>query len=193
MKKYKIGFNSEGKFKTKIDKKETREYSIWRSILRRCYSKEYHDKYPTYIGCSIDKTWLDFQIFAEWYEKNYITDYLIDKDILFKGNKIYGPDTCCFVPLDISNLLIKRDNKRNDTLIGVSFNNQKQDINKYSSQISICGNIKHLVFFPDEISAFEVYKITKEKHIKDIANKWKNEIPENVYLSLYNYIIEITD
>lgn len=36
-------------------------------------------------------------------------------------------------------------------------------------------------------------KHTKEKHIKKIANKFKNNIPKKLYDALYNYEVEITD
>lgn len=29
----------------------------------------------------------------------------LDKDIFIKGNKVYGPDTCCLVPIRVNALL----------------------------------------------------------------------------------------
>ena len=43
----------------------------------------------------------------------------LDKDILVKGNKIYSPDTCCFVPKEVNTVFTKRQSKRGDYPIGV--------------------------------------------------------------------------
>lgn len=41
--------------------------------------------------------------------------------------------------------------------------------------------------------AFYKYKEAKELYIKEVADKWKNQIPEKVHNALYNYVVEITD
>lgn len=41
--------------------------------------------------------------------------------------------------------------------------------------------------------AFSLYKIYKEKLIKDIADEYKNDIPKKLYYALHNYKVEITD
>ena len=41
--------------------------------------------------------------------------------------------------------------------------------------------------------AFEKYKIAKEKYIKELADKWKNNITESVYNALYDYTVDIND
>lgn len=95
-----IGYMGEGKYHGSVNNRETPAYSAWYSMLTRCYSRTFQQKYPTYIGCSVDPTWHNFQNFAEWYENNYPNDgkrYQLDKDILIKGNKIYSPSTCKFV------------------------------------------------------------------------------------------------
>ena len=50
----------------------------------------------------------------------------IDKDILYKGNKIYCPEKCIFVPFSINSLFTKRQNRRGDYPIGVCKNNEGQ-------------------------------------------------------------------
>lgn len=41
--------------------------------------------------------------------------------------------------------------------------------------------------------AFESYKIFKEQVIKNMADEYKDKIPEKLYIALYNYKVEITD
>ena len=44
---------------------------------------------------------------------------------------------------------------------------------------------------PEE--AFYAYKQAKEDYIKEVANKWKDQIDPRVYEALMNWTIEITD
>lgn len=95
-----VGYLGVGKYQGNHNKQETPAYSAWYAMLGRCYSESFQARNPSYIGCSVDPMWHNFQNFAEWYESNYPTDgkrYQLDKDILVKGNKIYSPSTCKFV------------------------------------------------------------------------------------------------
>jgi hypothetical protein len=168
-------------------------YDKWSGTLRRCYDEKYQEKHPSYIGCSVAEDWHNFQNFAKWFEKNYNPETMhkwqLDKDILVKGNKIYSPETCCFVPSEINNLFIKRKVDRGRYCIGVSFNKRDK---LYSANIS-AKNYKGKRNFKTELEAFNLYKLLKEKQIKEIADKWRGEITEEVYNAMYNYKVEITD
>lgn len=75
-------------------------YEIWEPILRRCYGPKFQKKFPTYIGCTMHSDWHRLSKFKEWADSQPQTDWRdlqIDKDLLVKGNKVYGPDTCCFL------------------------------------------------------------------------------------------------
>ena len=119
-----VGYIGEGKYKTTENGKNTRIYSTWHDMLRRCYSEKVHERNPTYIDCEVCEEWYDFQAFAEWYEKNYyeIEGEImhLDKDILHKGNKIYSKETCIFVPEKINILFVKNNKNRGDCPIGIS-------------------------------------------------------------------------
>lgn len=99
---------------------KTNAYVVWCDMLRRCYSEKYHKKKPTYKGCSVCDEWLLFSNFKRWFDENYIDGYCLDKDIIVKGNKVYSPDTCCFVPKCINSLLTNRKMHRGLEPIGVS-------------------------------------------------------------------------
>lgn len=47
--------------------------------------------------------------------------------------------------------------------------------------------------FRNEEDAFNAYKLEKEKHIKQLADYYKDTLETNVYNALYNYKVEITD
>ena len=94
-----------GEWASSIDNVDTREYKLWRNMLSRCYDSNFHKKRPTYIGCTVHSEWWNFQTFCKdililekygkWAENK--KRYLLDKDILIKGNKVYSKYTCMFV------------------------------------------------------------------------------------------------
>ena len=92
-----LGYIGNGEHKAKVNGRDVPSYVTWVSILRRCYSEIFHIKNPTYKDCSVCPEWLNYQTFAEWFNKNHIDGLHIDKDIKIKGNKIYSPDACTFV------------------------------------------------------------------------------------------------
>lgn len=196
-----IGYLGEGKYnftdKNNLNKKghakHTKCYEIWASMLYRCYIERH--EHNAYINCSVCDEWHNYQNFAEWFYKNYyIVDnekVSLDKDIIIKNNTIYSPDTCCFVPSFINGIFVKREkNKDFDTPIGIEKNIHG---NKYSAKIKKYNKIYTLGSYNTIEDAFNVYKIEKEKYIKEIADKYKDKIPKKVYDAMYNYQVEITD
>lgn len=169
-----------------------KSYTTWINMLKRCYDKDFKSKHPTYKNCIICEEWKCYSNFNRWYNKNYyeIKNEImcLDKDILLKGNKIYSPTTCVFVPEKINNLFIKSDNSRGKYPIGVC-----KFKNKFSAGCNKNEKHIHLGYFNTIQNAFDVYKQEKEKYIKQIADKYKNEIPKNLYEAMYNWEVEITD
>lgn len=196
-KAYRVGYHGEGEYKcfTK-DNKKTLEFYVWNDMIKRCYSENYLSKHETYRGCLVCDEWHNFQNFAEWFNKNFykINDEVmnLEKDILLKGNKIYSPETCIFVPQRINKLFVKANKSRGDLPIGVSWHNLK---NKYTSY---CNNpftkkLIHLGDFDSVSQAFETYKNYKEKVIKDMAEYYKGVIPYKLYKAMYNWNVNIND
>jgi hypothetical protein len=185
---YGVGYLGVGKHQTQLNGVRSKIYYAWNNILERCYSKRLQIRKSTYIGTTIYKEWECFQTFAKWYQENYIEDFQLDKDILVKGNKVYGPETCCFVPREINNLFTNRKAERGNLPLGVGeFNG------KYRASLSVAGVSTYLGTFKNPKEAFQRYKTAKEFHIKVIAEKWKSIIAQNVYQTLVNYEVEITD
>lgn len=162
-------------------------YKKWASMIHRCYDK----KEKTYMDCSVCNDWLLYSNFKKWHDTHYVVNWELDKDILFKGNKIYSPQTCCFVPQEINKTFTKTNSKRGELPIGVTISTNKYK--KYRSQITIDDKRVNLGCFYDVNEAFYKYKEYKEKHIKNLADKWKDQLEPRVYEALYNYKVEITD
>lgn len=199
---YEVAFIGEGEHKVSIDGKNTTIYQYWISMIRRCYSETALIKNPNYRNCSVSDLWLNYQNFGEWYNSNFYTVdseiMCLDKDILYKRNHVYSPETCIFVPEKINKLFIKTYNykeKRGLHPIGVR---QNKHNNLYSAQCSVKINNKNILKYlgqyntPEE--AFYLgYKPFKENYIKEVADEYKTRIPKKLYDTMYNWKIEITD
>ena len=173
-------------------------YNCWIGMLKRCYSAKYQEKYPTYIDCRVCDEWLCYPNFKKWYDENYYEinnkTSQLDKDILIKGNKVYSPYTCVFVPNFINKLFTKRQNDRGELPIGVSHYKGNK---KYQAHLSLYKNgkstLKKLGCFDTPNDAFEVYKQAKENYIKEVADEYKDIIPVKLYEAMYDYKVDIND
>ena len=192
--KYGVGYIGIGKFIGGSYSKENIIYDYWDGILRRCYSERIKKLRNSYSDCLVDEYWHNLQNFGEWFEKNYNPKYMkswcLDKDILVKGNRIYSPETCCFVPNEINVIFTNGYIRRGEYPKGVS---HKPKINKYIAQYQKDGVVTHIGTFKTVDEAFQAYKEVKEKYIKEKADKWKDQIDPRVYEAMYNYQVEITD
>ena len=187
---YGIGIIGQGKHKCGSEGKVLKKYTCWNSILFRSYSEKHHVKNPAYRDVTVDERWYNFQNFGDWFDeifKPHMQNWHLDKDILVKNNKIYSPETCCFVPNEINSLFTKSDSKRGIYPIGVV-----KEGSKFRAQ-SCSNNKRYLGYYDTPEEAFQVYKVAKETYIKEVADKWKDQISEKVYKAMYNYEVEITD
>jgi len=177
-----------------IVKNNKQVYNIWRAMMQRCYSKKTQQLQPTYKGCSVAEEWHSFKNYLKWYRENYnpkiMEGWHLDKDILVKGNNIYSSTTCTFVPREINSLMVKNTLTKGIYPIGVYYN---QTVKKFIAKVHTVDKRVHLGVFNTPEEAFQVYKVAKENHIKEVADKWKDKIDPRVYEAMCNYKIEITD
>lgn len=186
------------KYSSRVDYKLLTEYSTWHYMIERC-REVYWDSNPTYTGTNCSDNFKHYSFFYEWCQEQAgfgNTDekgkiWHLDKDILIKGNKTYSEDTCVFVPPRINVLLTKRHNKRGEHPIGVYW---KKKNNQFCVQCADgSGSQKYLGLFSDYSEAFKVYKDFKEKHIKSLAEEYKDQLDPRAYEALINYQVEETD
>jgi hypothetical protein len=192
---YGFGYMSEGDYQSSENGKVMPYYNVWKNMLQRCYDNKHSIKYPTYKDVTVCEDWHNFQNFAAWYERNYYKidgeRMELDKDILVKGNKIYSPETCIFVPHRVNTLFLKCDSKRGKLPIGVYFDKDKK---KYRVSCSDINNKqKRLGRYSTIEEAFQVYKEFKESIIKQVAIEYKDKIPTKLFMAMINYEVEITD
>lgn len=166
-------------------------YNKWKGMITRSYSDYYQSKRPSYIGCSIEKSWCNFQVFAEWYKNHKFSrcDYDLDKDLLIKGNKVYSANTCVLLPKNINTLILDRPSERGKYPVGVSMNKHSK---RFVAQS--CGfKGRYLGTFDTPEEAFYAYKEAKESYIKEVANKYKDQIEPRAYEALIKYEVNIHD
>lgn len=177
--KYGIGYFGQGIF-TSVSK-DLKKYTTWSAMFQRCYDNKYQEKQPTYKGCSVAEEWHNFQNFAKWYEENYVEGFHLDKDILVKGNKIYSPETCCFVPREI-NVFLQKRHKNSDLPTGI-----KRKVNRYQVVLTNQDGRINFGSYKTVVEATEKVLIEKEKYAKFLSNKYKKQITSKVYQILINY------
>lgn len=183
-----VGYVGEGKYLTKENGRSTKLYSCWVHMLERCYYEKNQNLHQSYYGiCSVCDEWMNFQVFAKWYEENYyeIGERLhLDKDILYPGNKIYSPDTCLLVPQRINELFAYKP-KNTGLPVGI----RKNSNDKYGARYC-----KYSLGTYDTLEeAYEKYAEKKEEIIKQIAEQYKNRIPKKIYNALLSYKVDINN
>lgn len=173
------------------------EYDIWYSMLRRCYCEKSLARQPHYVGCEVSDNFKYFDYFKEWCENQIGSsskdqngeNFPLDKDILVKGNKTYSENTCCFVPREINNLFVG-EKTAGGLLRGVTKIKRRKS---FKVRVNKNGKRVYVGAYLTLEEAFNAYKKVKEAYIKEMANKWKDQIDPRVYEALMKYEVEITD
>ena len=168
-------------------------YALWKNMLKRCYYHKHVEEYPTYKSCTTSENFNYYPYFKSWCDKQIgfgNEGWELDKDILVKGNKVYSEDTCCFVPAEINVMFTKTDALRGKHPIGVQYYKPSDCFRAY---VGCYSKRIYLGQFNTELEAFRAYKQAKEAYIKEVANRWKDQIDHRVYKALMNYQVEITD
>tara|TARA_R110002020_G_scaffold70727_3_gene183437 strand:+ start:475 stop:1053 length:579 start_codon:yes stop_codon:yes gene_type:complete len=186
---YGVGYNSKRKHKTKVNGKHTLAYEVWKGMLMRCYCPKYQAKKPTYKGCGVSGVWHDYQNFADWYELHDFSKsgYQLDKDILFTGNKIYSPETCCFVPHEINSLLNNNKALRGLYPQGVYFD---KPMNMYRVRLNVNSQSIHLGYSDCPNEAHQIYIAAKEAYVKEKALEWQDRVADDVFQALMNWTFD---
>ena len=186
----KIGYV--GNATTREDGKSKKSYNTWRQMLTRCYTEKSFKNNPTYSDCTVCNEWHCYETFETWYNENYYEvekEYMcLDKDILIKRNRVYSPDTCIFTPASINSMFRKERSSDNPFPTGVYKGYVK---NTYKSICRVNGIDKITHGHKTEYDAFLSYKKSKEKALKDVADRYKEKIPCKLYEAIYNWEIEI--
>ena len=186
------GYN-DGSKPANIGGKSVKEYILWVGMLERCFSDSCQTKHPTYKGCSVSDNFLNYSYFYDWCHNQAGFKgvdgkgryWHLDKDILYKENKMYSENTCVFVPNEINLFFTDCGNSRGEYPIGVCFHKR---VGKHAASCSaVDGKRKHLGYFNTPEEAFNAYKPFKEALCKQLALKWQSEIDERLFNAMMNW------
>lgn len=86
-------------------------YNLWYQMLRRCYDQKQwkRSRGKSYANCNVSDRWKYLSKFANdikyldgyrYWENGF--KYCLDKDTTVSNNKIYGRDTCRFIPCTVN-------------------------------------------------------------------------------------------
>ena len=81
--------------------------SKWYDMFKRCYSKKWLDKHPSYKDYSVCEDWFLFSNIKLWAEQFDYKGLHLDKDLLGDG-KSYSPENCAFIPPEVNRFLTIR-------------------------------------------------------------------------------------
>lgn len=162
-------------------------YQTWREMLRRCYSQAYHTKYPTYIGCKVVDEWKSLSNFKKWMITQEWAGNQLDKDLLVKNNKLYSPETCCFISGALNTFLIESSSIRGKYKIGVCWH---KATGKFVAQCSDLENASrgHLGLFNTEQDAYLAWLNRKRELAYILAEKQRDPRVAKALINRYeNY------
>jgi len=149
-------------------------YEKWAGIMQRVYSTTLHNKWPTYIGTQIHTDWLSFMNFRSWCLKNgWRSSYHIDKDYI-SNSKLYGPDTCAFIPSIVNSFITDASANRGSCPIGVDLYG-----NRFRSHCSnpFTKKYEYLGIFQTQEEAHNAWKQKKHQHALALANMFPDLDP----------------
>ncbi len=152
-------------------------YTKWMSMLKRCYSENSLTTNPTYKGCSVCDEWLTFSNFKSWMETQDWEGKALDKDLLVYQNKVYSPETCCFISSKLNTFLVKSDKIRGDYPLGVSLHSD----NRCNSQALVAfikdGRAsKYLGRFKDAMEAHRAWQLAKITYGEILISNQKDPV-----------------
>lgn len=160
-------------------------YDIWQSMIKRCYNKEYQNKFPHYKDVIVCDEWLYYSKFREWAKNNYIEGYQLDKDIIGGNLKIYSPDTCAFVPQIINTCIL--DGSSVDSLypIGTYYLNKSKTMIReyekpYETRISKFGKRIILGRYLTPEEGHHVWQKHKIEYLNELIVLYKDKVNQCV-------------
>lgn len=170
----------------------SKQWIVWSSMIRRCYdgNQASNPRFMMYSDCIVHESWKLSSTFGDWatVQKGFNEEgSKIDKDILFNGNKIYSPETCCFVPNEINMALTLRNNDRGDLPLGVTHSRHTKKGEAFYVKVRR-GDLPVVnKCFYDINEARMFYIKVKLNHISYLADKYEEVLDERVFLKLKNY------
>lgn len=177
----------------KINGLPLRQYTLWTTMLQRCYDDKLQQKQKSYIGCSVSDAFLSYTFFYDLCGLEFGFNakdedgksWQLDKDLLIRGNKVYSENTCCFLPAKLNMLLQSGSCRPDPKSCGVVLTS----CSTYQAQCSVNGKAVYLGTFKTQEAAYETYKKFKEGLIKRFTTDNFNLLSDKHLDALIGYIL----
>ena len=172
--------------------KRDKSYSLWKDILRRCYSENSVLSLKSYENCEISEDWKTYSNFKRDVEEMIgfdVKGYQIDKDPSPRRS-LYSKNTVCFLPNKLNMFLVKHKERRGNLPIGVSLSKS----NKYPFRArckSITGNDIEIGRFSKPEEAFEAYRVYRLSVLSDLIEMYSDCLDPRAISKFKNYDITI--
>ena len=142
-------------------------YQKWKSMLYRVYKTR--EKEKSYEKCSVCDEWLTFSNFKSWMETQDWEGKQLDKDLLIYKNKVYSPETCCFIAKEINVVLTCIGTvTKGDYPFGVYYN--KRDRKFYAQ----CSG-EYLGMFNTPSGAHQKWQEYKLKRLEELCKTYYDD------------------
>lgn len=162
-------------------------HTVWKDMIKRCYCHKYHANHPSYADCTVCEEWLTFSNFKAWMENQDWEGRQLDKDLLVRGNKVYSPLTCVFLPSQVNVFLIESRAKRGLWPLGVSLHTQNNNFIAHCSS-PFSKKKEHLGVFETPQLAHKAWLNRKYELAKQLASVQDDVLIANALLERYkNY------
>ena len=96
-------------------------YLVWTDMIRRAYDQKYTVRMLSYVNVIVCDDWIRFSGFRKWMIEQDWEGKTLDKDLIKPGNKVYGPETCCFLSMDANQCLTYTRKQNNGGLVSVRY------------------------------------------------------------------------
>jgi len=164
-----IGYVGVGRHKISVDGELTKVYTVWVSMIHRCYNETQirtQDKYKDLLVCP---EWNNFQTFGDWFEEHYIKGYELHVGIMVRDDvKMFCSNTCVFIPRLLNGLLVKTPEESPITHI----------MGKFYTSVRVNGKVKPLGPYKTKEDAISAYNKARGEEIlkwkERMYNEWKH-------------------
>lgn len=141
-------------------------YAKWKSMLMRVSCKKYKMVHHEYNEALVCDEWISFTSFKKWMQKQDWKNKELDKDILVVENKLYSPETCCFVSRKLNQAFSQGNLSNNGCPRGVSWSKQNK---KYQAKFSVNGKTKHIGYFDNIKDAYLASSRARHEYVLSLA------------------------
>lgn len=176
-----VGFIGEGIFNSSIKNEHIGIYRIWSGMMSRGYSENWKGLKPTYADVVVCEEWHNLQVFGEWILNHpfYGLGYHLDKDLLFKGNRLYSPNTCTLIPDEI-NIIFKSYNVKNRKVDLPRCVDYEESSGMFRVNGSLDGKAVYVGRYKTVCEAERAALDFEQRRWKHLVNKWEGKVEDKV-------------